>query len=474
MHVITGKHIPRRTFLRGMGATVALPMLDAMLPAGRLWGEVIAGTGIGGPRLVAIENVHGAAGSNEWGAKQNLWAPAAIGRDFDLSPSALSPLEPFRNHLTIVSNTDIRMAEAYQANEIGGDHFRSSAAFLTQAHPKQTEGSDIYVGTSIDQLYAQRFGQDTPIPSIQLCIENVDQSGGCAYGYSCVYTDSISWASPTEPLPMIRDPRAVFDHLFGAGGTPQERAARRRTHRSILDMIAGRVAELKRELGAVDRHRMDQYLENVREIERRIQQVEARNTSGEVRELPEAPDGVPDSFEEHVKLMFDLQALAFQTDMTRVFSLKLSRDVSGRTYPESGTDKPYHPASHHGGGEESVLDFYKINKYHVSMLPYFLEKLESIREGEASLLDQSMVIYGSPMGDGNLHNHRRCPLIVLGGARGRLEGGLHLKAPDGTPMANVMLTLLHKLGLDDLESFGDSTGEFSLTPPSSAVLTQDA
>ncbi len=462
MEILTGKHISRRTALRGLGATVALPFLDAMLPAGRLW----AGAGVAVPtdrtRLVAIEMVHGAAGCNELGAKLNLWSPAATGREFDLGSTALSPLEGFRDYLTIVSNTDVRMAEAFEPAEIGGDHFRSSAVFLTQSHPKQTEGSDVHVGTSMDQLYAQRFGQDTPIPSMQLCIENIDQAGGCAYGYTCIYTDTISWASPTEPLPVIRDPRVAFDMLFGAGGTAAERTARRRTNRSILDWITGRVAELNRELGPTDRQRLERYLENIREIERRIARIEMRNSSGEVRELPEAPAGVPDSFEEHVKLMFDLQALAFESDMTRVFSFKMGRDSSARIYPDSGTDKPFHPASHHGGREEGVKDFFLINKYHVSMLPYFLERLKNTMDGDASLLDKTMIVYGSPMADGNLHNHRRCPLFLVGKANGQLTGGLHLKAADGTPMANVMLSLMHKLGLDDA-SFGDSTGEFPLT-----------
>jgi hypothetical protein len=464
MEIITGKHIPRRTFVRGLGATVALPFLDAMVPAGRTWTRYAGNAAAeGGTRLVAIEMVHGAAGCNEWGATQNLWSPAAVGRNFDLGPTALSSLEPFKDHLTIISNTDVRNAEAFEPKEIGGDHFRSSAVFLTQSHPKQTEGSDVLVGTSLDQLYAQRFGQDTPIPSMQLCIENINQSGGCAYGYTCVYTDSISWASPTEPLPVIRDPRVAFEQLFGAGGTPEARAARRRANRSVLDFIAGRVAELKRELGPADRERMDRYLENVREIERRIQMVEAHNTSGAPRELPEAPKGVPDSFREHVELMFDLQVLAFQSDMTRVFSFKMGRDSSARVYPESGVDKPFHPASHHNGREDAILDFAQINRYHVSMLPYFLEKLKNTMDGDSHLLDKTMVIYGSPMADGNLHNHRRCPLIVMGGANGKLEGGLHLKAPDGTPMANAMLTMMHQLGLENMESFGDSTGEFPLT-----------
>jgi len=465
MEILTGKYIARRTFLRGLGATIGLPFLDAMVPAGRAWRRIARESGMDRPRLVCIEMVHGAAGCNAWGATQNLWAPAKTGRGFDLSPSALSPLTPYQEYLTIVSNTDVRMAEAFEPAEIGGDHFRSSAVFLTQSHPKQTEGSDVYVGPSLDQVYAQRFGQDTPIPSMQLCIENIDQAGGCAYGYTCVYTDTISWAGPTEPLPVIRDPRVAFDMLFGAGGSAAERAARRRTNRSILDWISRRAAELQRELGQADRERMDRYLENIREIERRIQGIEARNTSGEARELPEAPAGVPDSFEEHVRLMFDLQALAFESDMTRVFSFKMGRDSSARVYPESGTDKPFHPASHHGGSQGGVLDFFKLNRYHVGMLPYFLEKLKSTMEGDTHLLDRTMIVYGSPMADGNLHNHRRCPLFIAGRANGQLNGGLHLHAPDGTPMANVMLSLLHKLGCDDQASFGDSTGDFALTDP---------
>jgi hypothetical protein len=456
MIFLSQKHIPRRTFLRGAGATVALPFLDAMVPARRLWARTKAD--IDKTRLVCIEMVHGAAGSNELGASKNLWAPAATGRDFDLSASSLSPLEPFRDYLTIISNTDVENAEAKSAREIGGDHFRSSAVFLTQRHPHQTEGSDVRVGTSFDQLYAQRFGQDTPIPSMQLCIENVDQAGGCAYGYACVYTDTISWASPTEPLPMIRDPRVAFDQLFGAGGTPEERAMRRRTDRSILDWISSEVASLKRELGPSDRARMDKYLDNIREIERRIQMIEAHNTSGELRELPGAPAGVPDEFEEHVKLMFDLQALAFAADMTRVFSFKLGRDGSGRVYPGSGVNAAFHPASHHGGQESRVLDFAKINRYHVSMVPYLMEKLKDTVEGDTNLLDKTMIVYGSPMGDSNLHNHKRCPLFIAGGANGRLKGGQHVRAPDGTPMANALLTAMHKLGLEDTTEFGDSTG----------------
>ena len=467
MHFITGTHIPRRTFLRGLGATAALPLLDAMIPAGRLRADAAA---VSGPtRLVCIEEVHGLPGCNEWGATKHLFAPATTGKDFKILPeSALTSLKPFQEHLTIVSNSDVRMAEAFTTPEIGGDHFRSSAVFLTQSHPKQTQGSDIYVGTSLDQLYAQRFGQDTPLPSMQFCIENLDQAGGCTYNYSCAYTDTISWASPNEPLPMIRDPRVAFDMLFGAGGTPEERAARRASRRSILDWMAGEIASLKRELGAVDRVRMDRYLENVREIERRIAAVESRNTSGEERELPEAPAGVPDSFSQHMRLMFDLQVLALETNMTRVISFKTGRDADNRVFPESGSDRPFHPASHHGSREEGILEFNRICQYRVGQLPYFLEKLQQSMEGGESLLDKTMIMWGSPMADSNLHNHRRCPLILLGGADGHLEGNLHLKAPDGTPMANAMLAALNGLGME-MPGFGDSTGEFSLMPGSSAA-----
>jgi hypothetical protein len=413
---------------------------------------------------VCIESVHGAAGCNNWGASKNLWAPAGVGKDFVLNPDgALIPLEPWRQHLTIVSNTDVRMAEAFEAPEIGGDHFRSSAVFLTQSHPKQTQGSDLYVGTSLDQIVARKIGNDTAIPSMQLCIENLDQAGGCYYNYACAYTDTISWASPTEPLPMIRNPRVAFDLLFGAGANNADRAARRKANSSILDWIVGEVSFMKRDLGASDRQRIDQYLENIRELERRIQSVEARNTSGEARELPEAPPGVPDSFEEHMKLMFDFQVLAFESDMTRVFSFKTGRDASSRAYPESGTNKGFHPASHHGGREANVLDFNLINKYHVSMLPYFLERLKNTPDGGSNLLESTAIMYGSPMADGNIHNHRRCPLLLMGGGNGALGGNVHLKAPDGTPMANVMLTLMHKLGCDDVPRFGDSTGEFALS-----------
>ena len=462
MHYLSGKHISRRTMLKGASAAIGLPLLDAMIPAGRLWASTEAGKAADRTRLVCIEQVHGAAGCNDWGASQNLWSPAETGRDFDLSPSSLKPLEPFRKYLTIVSDTDARMADAYAPSEIGGDHFRTSAVFLTQAHPRQTEGSDVQVATSFDQLYVQRFGRDTPIPSLQLSIENVDQAGGCAYGYACVYTDTISWSSPSQPLPMIRDPRAVFEQLFGAGGTPEQRAERLTTDRSILDWVMGEMSAVRRQLDPADRHRLDQYAHNIRELEQRIQRIETQNTSGEERQIPEAPIGVPDSFEEHVKLMFDLQVLAFRSDTTRVFSLKLGRDASPRVYPESGVDTPFHASSHHGGREDRVKQFARINEYHVSMVPYFLDQLQQVSEGDGTLLDKTMVMYGSAMADSNLHNHARCPLFLAGGAGGILEGEQHIRARPGTPMANVMLSLLHKLGADDVEKFGNSTGHFAI------------
>lgn len=464
MHFLTRNAMHRRTFLRSMGATVALPYLDAMMPSlGRSGSGAAAAAAADKTRLVCIETVHGAAGSNAWGATQNLWAPAQVGRGFELSSiSALSPLEKYRQHMTIVSNTDVRMAEPFVAPEIGGDHFRSSAVFLTQSHPKQTQGSDLFVGTSLDQIAARRIGGDTAIPSMQLCIENLDQAGGCDYNYACAYTDTISWASPSEPLPMIRNPRVAFDILFGAGNNNSDRSVRRKANASILDWIVGEVASVKKELGPEDRRRIDKYLTDVRELEQRIQAVEAKNQNGGARDLPEAPSGVPDSFADHMKLMFDFQVLAFQSDMTRVFSFKTGRDASSRAYPESGTDKGFHPASHHGGREANILDFNLINKYHVGMLPYFLDRLKESMEGDTNLLEKTVIIYGSPMGDPNVHNHRRCPLLVFGHGNGRIPGNLHIKAPDGTPMANAMLSVMHKLGIDDMKSFGDSTGDLSL------------
>jgi hypothetical protein len=467
MSFITGKHIPRRTFLRGVGATVALPFLDAMVPAGRAYAKTRAADRT---RLICIEEVHGLAGCNNWAATKFLFAPQQIGPNFTLVPdNPLSTLEAHRDHMTIVSNTDCRNAEAFSLPEIGGDHFRSTAVFLTQSKPKQTQGSDIWAGTSIDQIYAKKFGQATPLPSMQFCIENLDQAGGCTYNYSCAYTDSLSWASPNEPLPMIRDPRVAFDMLFGSGTTAADRRSRRESRQGILDWISDEVTTLRKNLGATDRTRLDRYLDNVAELERRIKAVEARNTSGEPREIPDAPAGVPDLYSEHIKLMFDLQVLALESDMTRIMAFKTGRDAQNRVFAECESKQPFHPASHHGNREERIMEFNKICKFRVSQLDYFLTKMKETMEGESSLLDKSVVIFGSPMADANIHNHRRCPLVLFGKGNGMLKGNVHIKAADATPMANVFLTLMHNLGVDDLQTLGDSTGEFSLATPSTTA-----
>jgi len=460
MAIITGKHLSRRTFLRGAGASVALPFLDAMVPAGRAYANAAPERFT---RLVCIEESMGIAGSSDWGDAEHLFAPAGIGRDFELGANnQLKPLERFRDTMTIVSNTDCRAAEAFNADEIGGDHDRSTCVFLTQAHPKQTQGSDIELGTSLDQIHAQRFGRNTALPSLELCIEGIDRGGGCAYNYHCAYTTSLSWASPGQPLPAIREPRVVFERLFGAGDTPEDRAARRRTDQSLIDWIADEVARLKSTLGESDRRALEEYTDHIREIERRIQLVESQNASGDVRQMPDAPSGVPDSFEEHMQLMFDLQVLALQSDLTRVVSFKTGFDQSNRTFPESGTTKSVHGASHHGNVPADIMDFNKINTYRVSQLGYFLDKMQQTADGDGSLLDKTAIIWGSPMADGNLHNHRKNPLLLLGGANGALPGGVHVRAEDGTPMANALLVLMQKIGHDDMETFGDSTGKLSL------------
>src|SRR5437868_951081 len=377
---ITKKHLSRRTILRGVGASLALPLLDSMVPAQTPISKTAA---IPKTRLAWIEMVHGAAGSTGDGSEKHYWSPAKVGSDFEISQT-LQPLEPLRDYLTIVSDTDLRPATAWSPSEEGADHFRSSAVYLTAAHPKMTEGSDYYAGTSIDQLYAQQFGQDTPLPSIQLCIEYVDASGACDYHYACVYADTISWASPTQPLPMIIDPRMAFENLFGDGATPEDRRARQKVNRSILDWISRDVARLQKDLGPADRKRLSAYLDDVRELERRIERIEKYNSSGEARSLPTAPLGVPDSYEEHVRLMFDLQALAFMTDTTRVSAFKMSRDVSTRVFPESGVNVSFHPCSHHGEQPAKVAEFAKLNRYHVSLIPYFLQKLKDTPDGDGS------------------------------------------------------------------------------------------
>src|SRR5580693_8232882 len=347
---IAKKHLSRRTVLRGMGATLALPLLDAMVPAQTPLRKTAASPR---PRLACLEMVHGAAGSTDEGARQHYWSPAQDGADFGWSYS-LEPLAPLREYITVVSGTDAHPAEPATPSEDGADHFRSSAVFLTAAHAKQTAGPDVLNGTSIDQLYAQQFGQDTRLPSVQLSIENIASTGSCGLEYSCVYSETISWASPTDPLPMTVNPRAAFENLFSKTGPG--RAARRPAGRSILDGTAPDANRWQRDLGAADRSRLSAYLEEVRAIERRIQSIEARNANATERELA-APLGVPDSWEEHVRLMFDLQVLAFRAEVTRVSAFKMSRDTSNRIFPESGVTAPFHTLSHHIERPELIAEF---------------------------------------------------------------------------------------------------------------------
>jgi Protein of unknown function (DUF1552) len=439
------KKLSRRAVLHGMGATIALPFLEAMGAPARSVPS----------RLVCIEMVHGAAGSTKYGLEQNLWAPAATGRSFDLSPTCLSPLEPFREYLTIVSNTDVHNADTFERSEAGGDHPRSSAVFLTQCRPKHTLGPDVRAGTSLDQIYAHRCGQDSRVPSLQLCIEDSARVSASELGYSGVYRNTICWASPTQPLPMIRDPRMVFDQLFGAP------AWNRQTAMSILDWVAAEARRLSRNLPPADRIRLDEYLTDIREIERRIQIVENYHMSTDLPGPTGSGLAVPDDFEEHVKLMFDLQVQAFAAEVTRVAAFKLGLDTLTRTYPGSGVSESFHAASHHGEKEDKVAQFARINRYHVGLIPYFLEKLKNTPERDSNLLEKSVILYGSPMGDSNLHNHERCPLFIAGHASGKLSGNFHIKAPDGTPMANAMLGLLQSLGVDT-DQFGDSSKAMTL------------
>ena len=447
---LTRKHISRRSVLRGMGVSLALPLLDSMVPAQTPLRKTAASPRT---RLACIEMVHGGAGSTDEGASRHYWSPAQEGADFEFSYS-LEPLVPFREYLTVVSGTDPRPAEALAPSEGGADHFRSSAVFLTAAHARQTAGPDISNGISIDQLYAQRCCRDTPLPSIQLSIENIGLSGSCGFNYSCVYSETISWASPTAPLPMTANPRAAFEDLFAT-------VHGRRTEASILDGLAPDATRLRTNLGAADRGRLNRYLEEVRSIERRIQAIERHNAAAPTRELPSAPLGVPDSWEEHVKLMFDLQVLAFAAEITRVSAFKMSRDTSNRIFPESGVKMPFHTLSHHSEKPALIAEFAKLNRYHVGMVAYFLRKLKDTPDGDGNLLDSSLILYGSPMGDSNIHNHRRLPVLLAGHAGGRLKGNLHRVCPPGTENANCLLTVLRKLGVE-IETFGDSTGELAI------------
>lgn len=455
---ISQKYISRRTALKGVGVTLGLPLLESMLPAQTPMRKTAAN---GKTRLFCIEIPHGAGGSCMHGRKMNYWSPIKDGSDFEMTLS-LAPLEPFRKHVTIISDTDCANADPKSPEEVGGDHSRAAAVFLTGAHPRMTEGADYYCGTSIDQIYAQKYGQDTPLPSLELGIEDAGSLvGSCGFGYSCVYKYAVSWASPTKPMPVQIDPRIAFERLFGDGGSAEQRMARRQEDRSILDAIMGKVSRLKRDLDPSDRNRLNSYLDNVREIERRIQRVEKHNTASDLRELPSAPIGVPDSFDEHVRLMFDLVVLGFQSETTRVTSLKMANDVSSRVYPESGVKTPFHSGSHHGEAPEKIEEFSRLNRYHVSLIAYLIDRMQNTPDGDGSLLDHSLIMYGSPMGNGQIHEHKRCPLILAGHAHGQLKGNYHLRTPEGTPMANALVAIMNKLGVD-MDSIGDSTGVLSI------------
>ena len=463
MNFITGKHLSRRTFLQGAGASIGLPLMEAMVPAGRNWKDPAESF----TRLICVEESHGCAGGNLWGDTQHLFAPAVSGRNFEIiQNSQLKGLEEYRDYLTVVSHTDCRMAEPFNSLEVGGDHDRSTGVFLTQSHPKQTQ-VDVFAGISIDQVHAQKFGQDTVLPSLELTTERVDTGGGCAYNYHCAYKTTLAWAAPDRPLPALREPRMVFDQLFGAGDTTEDRAARRKSSRSLLDFVAESVSQLKRELAPVDRQALDQYTTQIRELERRIQIIEAQNSGGDGRAMPEAPTGVPDRWEGHMEIMFDLQLLALQGDLTRAITFKTGFDLSNLVMPDSGTNKSFHSLSHHGNQPTAIMEFNMINTYRLGRMAYFLDKLKNTQEGDKSLMDKMVIIWGSPMGDPNLHAHRRVPLVMMGKANGALEGNLALRAPDGTPTANVFVDLMNRIG-HDLPRFGDSTGSFPLSYPKSA------
>lgn len=437
---ITKRHLPRRTFLRGMGAGIALPLLDAMVPA-------LAAAPKAPSRYSFLHVPHGAS--------PGYWRPTGTGKNWELS-RILTPIAPFKSKITVISGTDHRMATSLSPEESAGDHSRTAAVYLSAAHPKRTEGQDIRAGITIDQVLANEIGRESPLPSLELCIEDVGSLGVCGVGYSCAYTNTISWSSPTSPLPMERNPQVVFDRLFGDGGTPEERAARKREDRSILDSVLADMNRLKRGLGPSDLARFDAYVDDIREIERRI--ALAEHTAAIDADRPETAE-LP--FDEHVKLMFDLQVLAFRADITRVATMMFARDLSAKVYTESGVPDAYHALSHHQSDPVRMERYAKLNAYHVSLLGYFLDKLESTQVGDSNLLDDSLVMFGSPMGDSNLHDHNDLPVLIAGTAAGRYETNRHIENPKGTPLANLFLTLAEKEGIH-LDSFGDSSAKMAV------------
>jgi hypothetical protein len=442
---ITKKHIPRRTMLRGAGAALALPLLDAMVPAATALAQTAAAPK---PRFVGCFVPHGMA--------PGYWIPKAEGPLEPELPFNFKPLEPFREQAVILSGLHSRSAEP-PPGVTGADHW-VAAAFLCANKPKKTAGADVYAGTTIDQLIAQKIGQENLMPSMQLAVEDPGaNSSNCGEGYSCTYTNTISWSSPTQPLPMELNPQVVFERMFGDGSTAEQRAARRKRDRSILDSLTGSLSRLRTDFSTADRARLDDYTENVREIERRLQI--AMKASAVAPTDMTVPVGVPQTFDEHIKLQFDLLALAFQADITRVGTLLFARDLTGRTYPESEAPTlGFHGGSHHGEDPRRINELSKINQYHVKMLAHLIDRLAKTKDGESSVLDQSIVLYGTNMGNSNQHVHYDVPHVLVGGLSGKLKGGRHLAYPTKTiPTGNLLLSVLDKYGIH-LDSIGDSTG----------------
>jgi uncharacterized protein DUF1552 len=438
--VITKTALPRRTFLRGMGATLALPLLDAMVPA-------MSAASKPAPRFAAVYCGNG--------ANMNDWTPASEGTGFAFSP-ILKPLERFRDRTLVFTGLD--NFQATDQGDSGGQHPRAAPAFMSCVHPKQTEGADVQAGTTIDQLIAQRVGRDSKLASLELAVDRNDVVGACDHGYACAYMNSMSWKTPTMPLPAETNPRFVFERLFGSGDSAEARVMRSREDRSILDGLAEEIAHLRRRLGARDGVKLNEYLDAIREVEQRIAKIESSNSDVEV---PARPVGVPETFKEYAELMFDLQTLAFQADITRVCSFMMARENVNRSYGEIGLPEAHHSMSHHGNDPEKMAVFSKLNTYHVQTLAYFLGKLQSVPDGDGTLLDHAVVLYGSGMSDGNTHNNYNVPVVVVGGRDLQLTGNRHLRFPKGTPLANLSLTLLDKFGVN-VEKFGDSTGELDL------------
>lgn len=435
--------LPRRTFLRGLGSAIALPLLDAMVPAL----SALANTPAKPARRLGFVYVPN-------GVIQDQWVPRTAGAGFDLSPT-LKPLERVKDHLLVVSGLAQKQAESF--GDGNGDHARGCASWLNGIHPKRTEGAGVQAGTTVDQIAARELGQLTRLPSLELALESQERGlGSCDNGYACVYINTISWRSPTSPVPMEIHPRVVFDRLFGDGGSADARLAQARRSRSVLDSVRQEVASLEKSLGASDKTKVNEYLESVREVERRIQKAEAQ--TGELSlTLPDRPTDIPEEFAEHMRLMFDLQVLAFQADITRVTSLLIGREQSGRSFPEIGIAEPHHSLSHHRDDPVFIAKKAKIDAYHVQLYAYFLEKLKATPDGDGSLLDHSVILYGGGLGNPNLHEHSNLPVLLAGSAGGQLKTGRHLACPENTPMTNLLVALLDKVGVRT-ESLGDSTG----------------